>query len=109
MIINDRAEGSRPFASGLGVARPRSEPRPPPCRFPQIVLGLRVGQTAPARLSGPRHVALPRAWIVIGVITPISIHDLCSGLAGGAPGGRTLNQWVKSSPAQCCGRATCTD
>ena len=23
--------------------------------------------------------------------------------AGGAPGGRTLNQWVKSSPAQCCG------
>ena len=33
MIDIDRAESSRPFASGLGVARPRSEPRPPlrPC------------------------------------------------------------------------------
>lgn len=37
MIDIDRAEGSRPFASGLGVARPRSEPRPPSCRavFPR--------------------------------------------------------------------------
>src|SRR5579859_3029916 len=101
MIINDRAEGSRPFASGLGVARPRSEPRPPSGRGPadrplSTASGSRVGQTAPARLSGPRHVALRRPWIVTGVITPISIHDLCSGLAGGAPGGRTLNQWVKS-------------
>jgi hypothetical protein len=29
--------------------------------------------------------------------------------SGGAPGGRTLNQWVKSSPARRSGRATCTD
>jgi hypothetical protein len=28
MIDIERAEGSRPFVSGLGVARPRSEPRP---------------------------------------------------------------------------------
>ena len=44
--------------------------------------------------------------------TPEAFRKHCRqdrGISRGAPGGRTLNQWVKSSPAQCCGRAACTD
>jgi hypothetical protein len=36
-------------------------------------------------------------------------HDQDGVLPGGAPGGRTLNQWIKSSPAQYLSPASCTD
>jgi len=44
--------------------------------------------------------------------TRTSVHAIVSRhsvFAGGAPGGRTLNQWVKSSPAQYPCPASCID
>ncbi len=56
MIDIDRVEGSRPFTSGLGVARPRSEPRPPSCRVRRIV---------PLLTSGVRGGDVPMVTVIV--------------------------------------------
>jgi hypothetical protein len=90
MIDIDRAEGSRPFTSGLGVARPRSEPRPPLVGSG----GLSLLTSGTGGDAAPGHIRLPgltscsrlaslvrdarplaRAWTVTGPMTTISVHD----------------------------------
>ena len=101
----------------LAQARHRIPPGPVRCRTLADLCRYAAshGITIPGPHRTPHSTPAPRDTPETHVNlehlhdSPKSVHDLSGGLSGGAPGGRTLNQWVKSSPAQCCGRATCTD
>ena len=107
--VSSLAEASTPYVFGMDGARV-TEVR---SRVRAVAIGQQAKQHTGVVASGLRddHHSPRRSAIGCSRSPGHSTRrvKLERRFAGGAPGGRTLNQWVKSSPAQCCRRTTCTD